>query len=300
MRYKKDSSMVILCILFFSMIALLVAIVILNLQFRTSNDWSDLLFGLMDELLSAIIIGLFIGLITKIITHQLFSIEINMSKMRDKGIYSIGQSKSSKEDEKNMFGPKRGNYPCEIKLLFLTGNMFLRRFETDVIECLYSGSKISLLLVSPQNNGEYLKRCTNRFTDGEENFVNELIQDSFVTINRIKQTTKHPENFVVRFYRDEYQNNIRITKYKYSYKNKLNADDEREFAYYWINVQPISKAALDLSIVLRGYIDSKNSLQKPNNNKDEPNRDNNLCLASEYGFDYLWKVYEGTEGIVDP
>lgn len=53
MRRKKDGSMVILCVLFFSMITLLVGVVVLNLVLRTSNDWSDLLFNLMDELLSA-------------------------------------------------------------------------------------------------------------------------------------------------------------------------------------------------------------------------------------------------------
>lgn len=91
----------------------------------------------MDELLSAIIIGLFIGLITKIMTNKLFSVEINMQKMREKGVNSIGDGKSRKDDIKKMFGthlPKKC-YPYEIKLLFLTGCVFLRDFKDKIITC---------------------------------------------------------------------------------------------------------------------------------------------------------------------
>lgn len=80
MKTKKDVSLIILLFLFVSMIALLAVIVVLNFKFRNAMAWNELLFNLMDDLLSAIIIGLFLGLITKIITNKLFSVEINMKK----------------------------------------------------------------------------------------------------------------------------------------------------------------------------------------------------------------------------
>lgn len=286
MKAKKDISLIILFVLFFSMIALLAVIVVLNFEFRNYDDWSELLFNLMDELLSAIIIGLFIGLITKIMTNKLFSVEINMKKMREKGIYSIGDGKSRKDDIKKMFGthvPKKC-YPDEIKLLFLTGCVFLRDFKDKIIECLNNDTKIYLLIASPEKeNEEYLKRCSARFSNGVVDYVNEVIEDSLKTINEIKKETNNPENFVVRFYRDEYQNNVRVSKYSMN---------DKYIDYYWINVQPISKVAIDLSIALKGHIEY-------GSNKEEPTKDDNICLASENGFDTLWETYANTESIMD-
>lgn len=286
MKTKKDISLIILFVLFFSMIALLAIIVLLNFKFRSYDEWSELLFNLMDELLSAIIIGLFIGLITKIMTNKLFSVEINMKKMREKGVNSIGDGKSRKDDIKKMFGthlPKKC-YPYEIKLLFLTGCVFLRDFKDEIITCLNNNAKIELLIASPEKeNEEYLKRCSARFSNGMVDYVKEIIEDSLKTIDEIKKETNNPENFVVRFYRDEYQNNVRVSKYLIN---------EKYLDYYWINVQPISKVAIDLSIALKGHIEYG---QK----KEDPTKDDNICLASENGFDTLWKTYASSEGIFD-
>ncbi len=294
-KTKKNTSLIILSILFFSMIALLAVIIVLNFEFRDADDWNELLFSLMDELLSAIIISLFLGLITKIITDQLFSVEINMNKLSKNGIYSIGDGKLRKDDIKKMFGsnlPKKYHLK-KIKLLFLTGNKFLDKFKDEIINCLNNDTEINLLIASPEKeNEEYLKRCSARFVNGTVDYVKEIIEESLKTIHKIKMETTHPENFVVRFYRDEYQNNIRISKYSRETKEVM---DEKWRDYYWINVQPISKVALDLSIALKGYMSHKEYKNKPK----EPTKDDNICLASESGFDALWKTYKDTEYIID-
>lgn len=206
-----------------------------------------------------------------------------MKKMRENGINRIGNGKSDDIDELRMFGSDKlliPDHPQKIKLLFLTGNFFLREFSKKIIMCLDSGSEIDILLADPDNT-DYLEHCALRFNDGKVDFAKELKADSLETIKEIKNSTKNPDNLKVRFYWDEYQNNIRISKYEKIY-------------YYWINVQPISKAAKDLSIALQGTIDP-NDLKGTNPKKEVPTEDNNVCLASESGFDKLWKMYEHTE-----
>lgn len=80
MKTKKDSDMRLLVSLFIAMLSLIGIIVVLNLLLREENDGYQLLFDLGDDLLSAIVIGLFVGLITQIITSKLFSVEVNMKK----------------------------------------------------------------------------------------------------------------------------------------------------------------------------------------------------------------------------
>ena len=142
---KNKNSNLLLFVMFFVMILFIVLIVVLNVLFQERTDWINLLFGLMGDLLSAIVIGLFLGLVTKIITNRLFSVELNMKKLRDFGIHGIGTGKSNDSDIRKMFGsniPKK-RYPYEIKLLFLTGNIFLKEFKKQIIKCLDSGEAIN-------------------------------------------------------------------------------------------------------------------------------------------------------------
>lgn len=285
---KNKRSSILLFMMFSIMILLIGIIVALNILFQERKDWLDLLFGLMGDLLSAIIIGLFLGLITKIITNRLFSIELNMKKLRDFGIQGIGTGKSNDSDIRRMFGtslPKK-RYPHEIKLLFLTGNVFLRVFKKQIIKCLDEGSKIYLLIASPEpENTEYLKRCSFRFSEEKIDYVDEIYFDSLKTVQEIKKETKNPENFKVRFYLDEYQNNIRISRYCF--------DSEKEKTYYWINVQPLSKPAIDLSIALKGVVETDYSLDEIRVD------DKDICQVSEIGFNKLWEKYKNTEYILD-
>lgn len=285
---KRKGTNLALWVMFSSMIALIVAIVVLNLIFQEKDDWMQLLYSLMGDLLSAIIIGLFLGLVTKIITNKLFSVEINMKKMRDFGIQGIGTGRSNKADVHRMFGSEnnREKYPSEIKLLFLTGNTFLKTFKEKMVKCLDNGCKISLLITSPEEeNLGYLKRSSFRFTDGDKDYVEEVIRDSLVSVQYIKSKTKNPDNFKIRFYLDEYQNNIRISRYF--------LNNEKEKTYYWINVQPISKPAIDLSIALKGKHETDYTLD--GNKGDETD----ICYVSEKGFDKLWTKYESSEYIYD-
>lgn len=285
---KRRETNLILLFMFLTILAILAAIVVFNLIFQEIDDWIQLMYSLMGDLLSAIVIGLFLGLITKIITNKLFSVEINMKKMRDFGIQGIGTGKSTESDENKMFGTKRskGKYPDELKLLFLTGNTFLKYYKDRIIKCLDNDCKVSLLIASPEpENVEYLNRTSFRLKGFISNYAEEVIYDSLVTVRNIKENTKNPDNFVVRFYLDEYQNNLRISRYFIG--------EKKEKTYYWLNVQPLSKIAIDLSIALKGEFEIDYSAD---NNHDDGN---NICSASENGFDKLWDKYEGTEYIYE-
>ena len=117
-----------LALIIFIMAALIAGIVVLNFVYRKDDGWDKLLYELMSDLLSAIVIGLFIGLITKIITQKLFSVQINMKKMRDLGIDGIGSGRFESSDVKKMFGGSyyRHKFPCVIKLMFLVGDVFMK------------------------------------------------------------------------------------------------------------------------------------------------------------------------------
>ena len=285
---KNKGSTIIIIACFSVMLICVGTVVTLNIIFQTPTSWFDLLIRLMGDLLSAIIIGSFLGLITKIITNRLFSVEMNMKKLRDFGIQGIGTGKASPTDIKRMFGIKRmrKNCPDEMKLLFLTGNVFLKEFKDKIIKCLDEGCKINLLIASPEpENKEYLERCAFKYNNGKIDYAKEIYDDSLKSVMEIKNATKNPENFKVRFYRDEYQNNVRISRY-YIGENK-------ERTYYWINVQPLSKTALDLSIALRGKIEIDYSSDET---KDE---NTDICQVSEEGFDKLWHKYENTENILN-
>jgi len=278
---KKGFSKLLLA--FVILLIILVSIVVCYIVFFDEGDRMKLLYDITKDLLSAVVVGIILGAITTIISNKLFSVEINMKKMREFGIGSIGTGISTDSDVCNMFGGGKWkkSYPREIKLLFLTGNVFLRVFRDRLIESMDAGCEICLLIVSPEKeNEEYLKRCSYRFSNGEKDYVKEVNQDSLKTIAEIYQISKHPENLKVRFYKDEYQNNIRISRY-FLEENKIKT-------YYWINVQPLTKTAIDLSIALKGTLDEDFG------HTDAYDK-NNLCAVSEEGFDLLWKTYENTE-----
>ena len=282
MKKKRSLSSVSLFILFAMMITIIVLIVVLNLVFQDPDNWRTLLFDLMGDLLSAIVIGLFVGLITKAITQKLFSVQINMKKMRDLGIDGVGTGISTRDDIEKMFGTTqlKKKYPCVIKMMFVTGNVFLRTFQQNIIESMDEGCEVQFLIASPdENNREYLERISYRYNDGQIDYQKEILEDALRTVKNIRERSKNPQNFKVRFYRDEYQNNIRISKYL--------IEGSHFVSYYWLNVQPLNKAAIDLSIALKGEYDNEVT--------DSTDEKDNLCLASERGFDLLWRKYEDTE-----
>lgn len=282
MKKKKNIGSLSLLILFAMMIAIIILIVILNLVFQDQDNWRTLLFDLMGDLLSAIVIGLFVGFITKAITQKLFSVQINMKKMRDLGIDGIGTGISTRDDIEKMFGKTqlKKKYPCIIKMMFVTGNVFLKTFQQNIIESMDEGCEVQLLIASPEEiNREYLERISYRYNAGQIDYQKELQEDTLRTVEKIRERSKNPQNFKVRFYRDEYQNNIRISKYL--------IEEGHFLSYYWLNVQPLNNAAINLSIALKGEYDDEVT--------DSTEEKDNLCLASEQGFDLLWRKYEDTE-----
>lgn len=274
-----------LALIIFIMAALIAGIVVLNFVYRKDDGWDKLLYELMSDLLSAIVIGLFIGLITKIITQKLFSVQINMKKMRDLGIDGIGSGRFESSDVKKMFGGSyyRHKFPCVIKLMFLVGDVFLKVYENNFAECMNHGCEVQLLIARPtEDNREYLERIAERYNRGATDYIKKIKDDTLVTALKIKSASKNPDNLKIRFFKDEYQNNLRIAKY---------CKPNGEVTHYWINLQPISKAAKDLSIALKGTV-VNDERRSPDGKEDE-----NLCSVSEQGFDFLWNMYGKTEAV---
>ena len=258
-----------------AMIMVLVTVVVVNIVLLDGDNWKNMVTDMMNDLVSAIVIGLFVGSITTIITNRIISIQKNMGRLRKWGITSIGTTLSTAKDIHLMFGGK--HYPSEIKLMFLTGQVFFQDFKHQIIRAMNHGTKVKILIASGDPaNEEYLDRVRMRYLSNKEKgfYTREITEVVQKTLDEIKRYSINPQNLEVRHYLDEYQNNLRIATYDYN--------RERRVSYYWINLQPPNKQALDVSITHRGRVDWTS---------DNLNIDENLCCQFERGFDELWDRY---------
>ncbi|MCH5151664.1 MAG: hypothetical protein J1F65_03275 [Clostridiales bacterium] len=273
-------------LLFVVTIVIIVAIVVLNLVIQQEADLKKLLIDLLNDVLSAIVIGLFVGMLVKVFTDKPFSIKVDYRIMKKAGISNIGNGISNKDDINKMFGSDilEKNYPRQLKLLFLTGNVFLTFFKTDIIRCIKNGCEVQLLLASyDKNNLPYLERISKLYHDSKVDYEAELREDALKTVDEILQETiGMAGSLKVRFYRDEYQNNIRVAKYIDQ------PPHHTDISYYWINLQPLTLPAKTLSLALKGFIESDTE-------DEESDDEKNLCKQSEKGFNLLWDIYKETE-----
>ena len=273
-------------ILFVITIAIVVAIIVLNLAIQKEADLKQLLFDLLNDVLSAIVIGLFVGMLVKVFTDKPFSIKVDYRIMKKAGISNIGNGISNHDDINKMFGSNmlEKNYPRQLKLLFLTGNVFLSYFKEQIIRCIKNGCEIQLLIASyDKSNLEYLKRVSKLYHDGEIDYEDELRNDSLKTVDEILQNTRGMAGSLkVRFFRDEYQNNIRVAKYTDQLPHHT------DISYYWINLQPLTLPAKTLSLALKGFVESDTEDAEKDDAKS-------LCKQSEKGFNLLWDIYQDTE-----
>ena len=288
MNKKHNLKDLTIIILFVITILIIVAIVVLNLVIQQKADLKKLLIDLLNDVLSAIVIGLFVGILVKVFTDKPFSIKVDYRIMKKAGISNIGNGISNHDDINKMFGTHilEKNYPRQLKLLFLTGNVFLTSFKDNIIECIRNGCEVQLLIASYDNeNLFYLERISKLYHDGNVNYVEELRADTLKTVDEILHETREMSGALrVRFYRDEYQNNIRIAKYMDQ------PPQHTDISYYWINLQPLTLPAKTLSLALKGFVESDAE-------DEERDDEKNLCLQSEKGFNLLWNIYRETEYI---
>lgn len=268
------------------MSALIVAIIVLNILYQDENGWISLLLKLLENLLATSIIGTFIGLITKIITDKLFTIQISINKLKEAGVQGIGPGIFTRKDARKFFGNSiTKQYPTVIKMMFITGRNFLNEYKSQIISCLNSGCEIQILLASQIDNKAYLDRLYNLDRSGTNQTapvdtcvtadeINYTIYNILADIrNRCKE--QYRNNLKVRFFRDEHKYNIRISKY---------ANDKQEISHFWLGLSPINNIAVNYSISLYGSIDMK-----------KQNEDCGLLIGVEEGFNYLWETYANTE-----
>ena len=209
--------------LFFAL-CLIVAIILglcilLSYLIYGTLEWDEIFIDIIKIGFSTVIITVPLGLCAKIITDKYFSVEVNMKRLRKLGINGVdgnminGGTLSGK-DEEIMFGPYKSEYPKLIKLMFMTGKAFLKNYQEKIITCLNMGCQIQILLASPdESNLEYFQRDADvhRPDDEDVDYFKEITEQSLIALNYIKSNCDHPENLKLRFYRDEFQNNLRIS-----------------------------------------------------------------------------------------
>lgn len=262
------------------MIVLIVAIVIINILLQSAEDIKDLMLDLMNSLLSAITVGLIATTFTKIVTDNFAKIKRNNQKLSEFGVEQIGSGISTSKDITELFGNRmRNEYPQEIKMMFISGNGFLKRFKKELIESVKKGNCIVKILIVDvsKSNEEYLKRMDQLCPQGDSSYRSQVEKETLPVlqslINSLDESQK--DMIKVRFYKDEYRYNFRISKY--------HLDQEYAFGRCWLNIQPFNKDAVDVSVALKGS-------WEPNN----PQK-NNIFDLLDNGFDSLWERYEDTE-----
>ncbi len=273
-----NSSATALWILIGIMVTMIVAIIILNLMLQSMTDIKTLLLDLLNSLLSAVTVGLIISTFTKIITDNFARVKRNNQKLHEFGVEKIGSGRSSKIDILQFFGNEyKNNYPCELKIMFISGNGFFRIFQDKLYKCLAnSDCRIKILIVSTaESNMPYIQRmeemCPQEipYRDQVEKQALPILQS---IVDRLDGEKK--KRISVRFYTDEYRYNFRIAKY---------CTDTDVQGRCWLNVQPFNRDAVDVSVGLTGVWDN-DSLSN-----------NNVFELLDNGFDQIWDKYEDTE-----
>lgn len=274
-KRKRDSTGLALWILIFTMLAIISAIIFLNIRMQSLSDMKSLLLNLLNSLLSAVTVGLIATTFTKIVANNMAKVKRNNEKLNEFGVEYIGTGRSTKKDTVRLFGNKyTGEYPDEIKLLFISGNGYFSRFNKEMLQCVQNSNcivKILLLSTSAENN-EYISRmeymCPQK-TSYSDQVNKESLPILQSVVDNLEQNKK--DHIQVRFYKDEYRYNFRISKY---------CSDESVYGKCWLNIQPFNRDAVDVSIGLNGSWGNDNYT------------DSNIFELLDIGFDQLWDKYK--------
>lgn len=274
-----DSTTTALWVLIFVMIVLAVAIVFVNVCLQSESDMKETLLDSLNSLISAVIVGVIGTMFTKIIVDNLAKVKRNNDKLKEFGTEYIGTGESTKKDVLHLFGNKYINeYPKEIKLMFISGNIFINKFKKELLNCLQQSDcivKILLISTDPLNQ-EYAKRM-EKICPQKEPYHCQVNNKSINVLksiaNQLNDSNKRSQ-LKLRFYRDEYRYNFRIAKY---------CSGDNIAGKCWINVQPLNRDAVEVSIGLYGEWNNETS------------SDNNIYELLDEAFDKLWDEYEQTE-----
>ncbi len=284
MKNKKLKRYIILALTF---VAIFAATLLFEYCFDSSHsNFADIRHEIIKSLLSSLIITVLIGAFTEIITSDIIGIQRDNKKLREYGIHGIGTGTFSPADERGLFG-KKGNYPKEIRLMFLSGNKFLLDYEEKLVEAVANGCDVKVLLVRPIIEGkqnEYIGRYSAICQSSGNGLDYEVCCESMPIIQSIREKSKekNPQScgsIELRTYVDEFRNNQRYATYE-------EANGER--IYSWINVQSTHKTAISLSLLLRGE-------NAPEELLDADLGKKNLMYASYISFEKLWNLYPNSE-----
>ncbi len=277
-KRKIDSATVALWVLIVVMIVLIVTIVVLNIFLQSVSAMKDLLLDLLNSLLSAVTVGVIATMFTQIITKNIAKVKQNNDKLKKFGVNYIGTGISTKKDKLHLFGNKyTGEYPDEIKLLFISGNGFFNYFQNEILNCLQNSNCIvKIMLVSTDSSNKDYVRRMEKLCPQKTSYNHQVIEESVPLLQYIidQLDEKKKGQIKLRFYRDEYRYNYRIAKY---------CDGDSISGKCWLNIQPFNRDAVDVSIGLNGEW----------SNEYESN--DNIFELLDTGFDYLWNEYEFTE-----
>ena len=259
-------------------IVICVAMIVLNVLYQTPEDWKNILWSLLDSLLSVVLFGGIATLFTQIISHNILKVKKNNDKLKEFGVEYIGEGESTPEDTLNLFGNKyKKRYPSEIKIMFISGNGFFRIFKNELLECLRNSDCVVkiLLLSTDSTNAEYAKRMEDMCPQ-KNTYFHQVDEEAIPILKSILSHIDESKRgqLQLRFYKDEYRYNFRIAKY---------FEDGGITGKCWLNIQPFNRDAVDVSVGLNGGWD------------DKANSKNNIYKLLDKGFDDLWLTYENSE-----
>lgn len=170
------------------LIVLVILIILANFFLQENADWKSILTDLLNDILSVAIVGVIATFFTKIISDNFFKIKRNNDKLLSFGVDKIGGGKSTAEDIINLFGDVKTNkYPSEIKLMFITGDGFFKTFKNDIVECLQNSEfNIKILLMSINDNNDYIKRC-EEICPQDVPYFNQTTETTLPILNAISE-----------------------------------------------------------------------------------------------------------------
>ena len=280
---RNSKTIVVLFII--AIVALL--IVILCIKYFYNNEFINFKYEMLLELAKALLITIIVGLFTKIITDEFVRIQKNDSKMKDIGIYEIGEGKLDHKQKNIMFGNAAlgCRMPSELKFLFISGDNFIKEYKDSIKKVVLNGCNVKILIADPVKSKDFLQRaeviCPQSNEEGsyveqvlKTKSIIKSIQDEINSIN-----VENKGSIEIRHYIDEYRYNIRIGIY---------AEEIDKYKYVaWANFQPMVKDSIDLSLTVIGKAENNKLVNSSNETEAK-----NMVLAMNKAFDELWKLYK--------
>lgn len=273
-------------LLLFLFAFILLIVIIKYIKYKYVDEYPLFRYEILEELAKSLLITIIVGMFAKIISDEFIRIQKNDYKMKDIGIYEIGEGKLDNKQKNIMFGNESLGYkiPSELKFLFISGDNFIKAYKNEITSVINKGCKVKILIADPVKSKQFLNRaevlCPQSIEEGS--YVEQLSTTTKI-VNEIKKSiinnTDNKGSIEIRHYHDEYRYNIRIGLYDYGQDN---------YKYIaWANFQPMIKDSIDLSLTVIGKA-SNNKISYSSSKGDS----NNIVIAMNDAFDKLWELYK--------